>query len=225
MNKTVVKKPTARKPAAKKTAAKLVESQESVQVRELTSKLAALDKESVTKILNNASNTSQTVFDVVMDIADNSTPTVPKPELMPWRPLVDVFISNRHFAEERAKESLARCQSFITKEFRTLIIGGCRQTGKTQLAHDIVRENPKARLINAPYKSIVPIVTEQVLKERTISDIDDLRNFTINKDIELLVINQDGFSFEKRNPYMELLNCLEDSSNEFPPNMQVIWIL
>lgn len=225
MNKPVAKKPTTRKPTAKKPVAKLVESQESVQVRELTSKLAALDKESVTKILNNASNTSQTVFDVVLDIADNSTPTAPKPALMPWRALVNTFIDNRHFAEEVAARSLMRCQSLITKEFRTLIIGGCRQTGKTQLARSLVLGNPKARLINAPYPNLVPKENQPLVRERTIDDINALCGDSLHKDVELLVINQDGFSFEKRNPYMELLNCLEDAPNEFPPAMQVIWII
>lgn len=224
MNKPVAKKPTARKPAAKKTAAKLVESQESVQIRELTSKLAALDKESVTKILNNASNTSQTVFDVVMDIADNSTPTVPKPELMPWRPLVDVFISNRHFAEEMALHARVRSQALITKEFRTLVLGGCRQTGKTQLARDIVRGNPKARLINAVYATMVPKEVDNTVAMRTINDVSHLGHVK-NKDTELLVINQDGFPLDRNNPYQGLLDYLDSDPSEFPPNMQVIWIL
>lgn len=202
----------------------LTEKQELLVMREATARLSILSEKNIKAALSVAAQTNPAVLSALTVCNAVAGVQEPKATPMPWRPLVDVFINNRYFAEEQARIGRHHDQAWITREFRTLTIGGCRQTGKSQLARDIVRDNPKARLVCAPYSTLIPKETDPVLLSRTIVDIDALTD-PLLQDIEVLVIDHDGFPLNKRDPYQSLLNCLEEDANQFPAGLQVIRIL
>lgn len=135
---------------------------------------------------------------------------------MPWSELIAAFIDSLP-DRKRMEEQCKHKDNLLTfSEFRLLTIGGHRQSGKTESARQLVLSNKKARLINAHADYVEENKT--VLK-RTIKGL----NALTLKDVEILVINQDGWV--RDTPLEEVTYLFDHSPEMFHPNFSVIILL
>lgn len=140
------------------------------------------------------------------------------PFKMPWSELINAFVDA--LPERMRRKDALQMKDPLQElyEFRTLVIGGHRQSGKTEAGRQFVLKNKKARVWNANNRDPNSEQNKTILK-RTIDGLtpDGLKN------LEILVINQDGF---KRNtPMDEVKHLFESEPHLFHPNFSVIHIL
>ncbi len=138
---------------------------------------------------------------------------------MPYAQLIEAFLGNLDCRMKQSKISLNNKNPLLDlREFRTLTIGGPRQTGKTGSGKDVVLSNKKARLINAHH---FDKERNKTIKKRTIEGFDELSV----RDVEILVINQDSYPTQCNDPYASLEDVYEHHPEWFHPNFSVIRIL
>ena len=140
------------------------------------------------------------------------------PFKMPWLELIDAFVDTLPERMRRKDQLKMKDPLQELYEFRTLVIGGHRQSGKTEAGRQLILKNKKARLWNANNCSPNSEQDKTILK-RTISGLDT----DILKNLEILVINQDGF--KRNNPMDEVKYIFENEPHLFHPNFSVIHIL
>lgn len=144
---------------------------------------------------------------------------------MPWELLIKAFmldLPNRMRRIEIAQMSDKPLMAL--REFRVLTMGGLRQSGKTQTAFQVVRENIQSRLIGTRCGGFPSLPqNDEVLLSRLLEEhqLDQMHL----AGVKLLVIDHDGRRDPNDDPYAELEKVYSEHSEWFDPDFSVIRIL
>lgn len=144
---------------------------------------------------------------------------------MPWAELIQAFmldLPNRMRRMEIAQMSDKPLMAL--REFRVLTMGGLRQSGKTQTAFQVVRENIQSRLIGTRRGGFPSLPqNDEVLRSRLLEEhqLDQMHL----AGVKLLVIDHDGRQDPNDDPYAVLEEVYRTHPDWFDPDFSVIRFL
>jgi predicted AAA+ superfamily ATPase len=149
------------------------------------------------------------------------------PKEMPWDDLVWVFLREAKTRVKQIEEQLITNPLMQLREFRVLTIGGPRQTGKSTLAQQTVRQRDNARLmINTGVggHGVAHLKLDERVETRRLEPHQLVQSKL--KDVVTLVIDNEGRNaYTSSSPYYLIERVYEQHPEWFHPEFSVVNIL
>lgn len=148
------------------------------------------------------------------------------PKEMPWDDLIWVFLREAKTRIAQIKQSLITEPVSQLREYRVLTLGGPRQTGKSVVGQQAVKQREWARLIvrTAPGGEGVAYLN---LHEKVEARRLELHQLVQSKleGVTVLVIDNNGYPVDTASPYHAVEKLYHQHPEWFHPEFSIIHIL